>query len=232
MLERTDIIGIRNTVKSFIYLDPEPIEECPFLVSHPIFDSNVMTFRDDDKVYELLNPEDLSYVQNEFKKRVNNYDLLGCYMLVRTPYKLTFIKYAMDYMSLEDFSHLLADAWVAEENPNQDVNCSIPFIIKLFRKSDKSILMTQEDYEVYKNLPESIRVYRGVAVGRNPKGLSWTNNLEKARWFSNRFNNKNEVGYIQTVIVNKKDILAYFNTRNEDELVCDIRKYKINRLEE
>ena len=53
MLERTDIIGIRNTVKSFIYLDPEPIEECPFLVSHPIFDSNVMTFRDDDKVYEF-----------------------------------------------------------------------------------------------------------------------------------------------------------------------------------
>ena len=86
--------------------------------------------------------------------------------------------------------------------------------------------------ELYKNLPESIRVYRGVAVGRNPKGLSWTNNLEKARWFSNRFNNENEVGYIQTVVVNKKDILAYFNTRNEDELVCDIRKYKISKLEE
>jgi hypothetical protein len=100
----------------------------------------------------------------------------------------------------------------------------------MFKKADKKILMTEEDYEVFMSLPDEIVVYRGVAVGRNPNGLSWTDDYEKAKWFSNRFNTEKEVGYIQKAVVQKKNVLAYFNTRHEKELVCDIRKTQIERL--
>ena len=44
--------------------------------------------------------------------------------------------------------------------------------------------MQEKDYEVYKSFPDTFNIYRGVAVGRNPKGLSWTQNLETAKWFA------------------------------------------------
>ena len=77
--------------------------------------------------------------------------------------------------------------------------------------------MTEEEYEIYNNLPETFTVYRGVASGRNAKGMSWTQNLEVAKWFANRFN-CGKKGYIQQATANKKDVLAYFNRRDEDEI--------------
>ena len=89
--------------------------------------------------------------------------------------------------------------------------------------------MCKEDYENYKKLPDKFIVYRGVAVGRNPHGLSWTLNLlswtlnlETAQWFANRFNNDKETGYIEKATVRKSDVFAYFNTRGEDEIVCNV----------
>lgn len=127
-------------------------------------------------------------------------------------------------MSLKDFSNYFAHAWVTAENPNMDVNCSLRYLVSCFRYCDKKELMVEEDYQFFQQLPDEVRVYRGVTPGHNPKGLSWTLNYEKAAWFSRRFETENEKGYILTAIANKKDILAYFNTRNEDEVVCDTKK--------
>ena len=76
--------------------------------------------------------------------------------------------------------------------------------------------MTKDDYEYYKNLPDKIKIYRGVAKGRNPKGISYTDKKETAEWFMNRFGKD---GYLIEKEVDKKDIAAYFNTRGEKEIV-------------
>lgn len=229
MKKVTDVQAIRGVVSSFLYLDIEPTE-IPFIISHPIFSLSSTFIPEKGNPLNLFDEKDLEAARQHIMSIIKKSDLLGLYMIIRNPYKLTFLKYAMDDMSKEDFSHYLADAWVVMENPNQDANCPIPLIIKMFKKADKKILMTPEDYEKFINLPDEIEVYRGVAVNRNPKGISWTDNYEKAKWFANRFNNENEVGYIQKAIVKKENVLAYFNTRNEQELVCDIRKTAIERL--
>lgn len=71
---------------------------------------------------------------------------------------------------------------------------------------------------------QKLCVYRGASVGRNLRGLSWTRNLEKAVWFSNRFNTEGKHGYVQTAIVPKNEIFAYFNTRGEEEIVCSVKQ--------
>lgn len=78
-----------------------------------------------------------------------------------------------------------------------------------------------------------MNIYRGVALGREPNGLSWTANLEKAKWFAHRFDRGDKQGYVETAIAKKTDILAYFNTRNEDELVVNTRQLnkKIKKIE-
>ena len=130
-------------------------------------------------------------------------------------------------MSLKDFSHYLADAWVSSENPSQDVNCSLSLLISWFQQADKKVLMETEDYKVYTSLPEELNIYRGVALGREPNGLSWTADLEKAKWFAHRFDRGDKQGYVEAAIVNKAGVLAYFNTRDEDELVVNVRNLKI-----
>ena len=62
----------------------------------------------------------------------------------------------------------------------------------------------------------------GVGPGREQFGLSWTKNIKTAKWFANRWNNKNP--YIIKAQCFKKDIFAYFNERSEDELVVNVKK--------
>jgi len=109
--------------------------------------------------------------------------------------------------------------WVNSENPNQDANVTTKELAKWFKECNKEKLMTAEDYEYYQKLPDKIKIYRGVAVNRNPLRLSYTDNYESANWFAHRFDNENEKGYIIEKEISKKDVLAYFNTRSEEEIV-------------
>lgn len=55
-----------------------------------------------------------------------------------------------------------------------------------------------------------------------PGPLIW----KKAAWFAHRFDKGSEMGYIQKAIVSKKDMLAYFQSREEEEVVVDTFKIK------
>lgn len=226
----TDINKIRDMAKVFLYLPIQEADNLPsfICVHHPIFSSSVVPFHED--MLDLYNKKDLERYNKHIVNMIDKSNLLSIYMLIRKPYRLTFLKYCESYLSEKDFSELFADAWVSSENPNQDANCGISYLIKAFKRCNKIYLMQKEDYEIYMSLPDTFQIYRGVAVGGNPKGLSWTRNLEKAQWFANRFNTDNEKGYVQTTIANKNNVLAYFNTRNEDEIVYDSRKSKISKI--
>lgn len=143
--------------------------------------------------------------------------------IIRESYQLGFLKNIVSALSQTDLSQLLSMIWVNIENPNQDINASVSEIVRWFKKADKQSLMNQEDYEVYCNLSECFSVYRGVAVGRNPNGLSWTRNLNRAEWFAHRFDRKEQQGYVRDATIFKRDVLAYFNTRGEEEIVVYIK---------
>ena len=111
------------------------------------------------------------------------------------------------------------------ENPNQDANITIEEFVQWFSQADRKNLMEKDELEYYNNLPETVKIYRGVAVGRaEQQGLSWTCNYETAKWFSQRFDRADEKGYIIKGEIAKKDIFAYLNGRNEDEILCNSSK--------
>ena len=114
------------------------------------------------------------------------------------------------------------------ENGNNDENVGLPEIKKWFREAAPDSLMGKEDFEYYQNLPDGIPLYRGVAVGRNPKGISWTDDLAVAKWFANRYG---KGGYVQVIEKSRKShVLAYFNSRNEHEVVYDPNREKFERI--
>lgn len=237
MLKESNLPEIKKTAKAFLYMPIELTELDPFLaVTHPVFETAIFgdIVNGENVIINLLSDEEgKKRVLKKYERMIDNAEApYKVYSLIRKSYRLTFIKYIKQHLSKSDFSDLLADAWVSSENPNQDANVKIPMLISWFKQADKKALMTDKEYEVYSSLPSTVTVYRGVAVGRNPKGLSWTANLSTAEWFSNRFNTDTKKGYIQKATVSKSKVFAYFNSRNEDELVVDTKGIDIQIQEQ
>ena len=202
------------------------IESGTFFVRHP-FTSASVTVGADGKMVDLTNEAD-------YQKWLEGLDALIDRVPVETlfsvyindAWRLTWLKYAKDSLSQKDFSEFLGMAWVSAENPNMDANVKIPTLISWFRSADKKALMDEEDYKVWESLPDTVTLYRGVSVGRERYGLSWTRSREKAEWFMHRFENGDRRGTLLEVTVPKNLCLCYFNSRGEDEIVLDIRVVK------
>lgn len=226
MKKQSDIQSVKSVALAFLNLPVEETDYSPIVVMHPIFENGFAGVKIDDE-YKMVNilesEENLNIAKKVWEDNINRANsIMQVYAFMRKSYRLTFLKYIEPYLSKKDMAELLADAWVSSENPNQDVNVSIPMLTKWFRKADKRSLMVSEDYKVYTDLEPEFVVYRGVAVGRNPDGLSWTMNYDKAEWFANRFTSHGkEAGYVFKAIAKKEDVFAYFNTRGEEEIVIN-----------
>lgn len=79
-------------------------------------------------------------------------------------------------------------------------------------------------------LPDLIKVYRGVGgMGmsnrrRRKPGMSWTTDRDKAEWFANRW--KQTPATVLEGRVEKSDVHAFFNSRDESEIVSTQVKVK------
>ena len=90
------------------------------------------------------------------------------------------------------------------------------------------------DKQIYKNLPNKVKIYRGVGCEEKPNiencGLSWSINKNRGIWFG-RSGVKH--GWLISGEVDKKDIISVFNGRNEYEVLVnplDVRNKKLKCL--
>ena len=222
MLSETNLNKVKHIAISLLYLEIKTDPIFSFICYHPFINSPYGLNQNKKIVDYTKNHAALSFWRKEREKEINNSSLAQIYNMIDTRYKLTFLKHTKDYLSKKDFSILLADAWITEENPNMDINCPLKEVIQWFKQSDVHYLMQPSDYEIYTTLPSEFEVYRGVANGRNPNGISWTKDYNLASWFSHRFDTNEKKGYIQKATIKKENVLAYFNTRNENEIVVKV----------
>lgn len=241
-VKKTDLAAVKQKAKTFLYLSVEETEFSPVVVQHPIFESGYFAIPTKEKTSEGIipgildivhSPDDLAKARAFVKDKIESAEtIMQVYLIIRAPYHLVFLKYIKDYITREDFSELLADAWTSTEDPNNDVNVTLSVATRWFRAADKAILMDPEELKVFESFQNDMKVYRGVALGRNPKGLSWTDNIDKAAWFAHRFDTDGRSGYIQTATVSRDRMLAYFLRRGEYELVVDTKGLDIEILQE
>ena len=114
----------------------------------------------------------------------------------------------------DDYWDLISWLWQDTECVYENLDTWIELMTLEF--SEPQLMMNDKEKEVYDNLPEVVRVYRG---GVDDKGLSWSLSREKAEWFANRF----DYGYeVFEKDIKKSDILAYLNGRQEQEIICNV----------
>lgn len=221
MKKETNLTEIKNILKDFLHMPVEETEYSPIVVQHPIFESGISYVN--NKMTDIMTPEGFAAVAKQVEEDIDKIDdVFGCVNILRQSYYLTFLKFAKESLSLSDFSMLLGKFWTEEENPNGDVNVPVSLSARWFKSADKRVLMYDDEYKTYKDLPEAFTAYRGITPGRNPDGMSWTRDLSKADWFSRRFGD----GYVLEGIANKKDVLAFFSRRGEEEVVIEAKKVK------
>lgn len=219
-LEKTDLSECIDIAKALLHLEVKPL--IYGICCHPFTSSTVVPIANMEVADITTDKEAYRKWLKGWEKRLDEVkDIWGILAYLNSAYNMCFLKYAKDYMSLKDFSKCLSECWISQENPNNDVNVSLKESVRFFKKADKNFLMDKEELEFYDAIPETVTVYRGVAVGRVPNGLSWTMDYDTALWFANRFNRDSEKGYVQKATIDKKHCLAYLNRRNEKEIVVD-----------
>lgn len=225
MHNQTNLDGLKKLAHLFLYFEPEPTDVGLF-IKHPFTDSPFIPVKTETG-YDVSNIlEDAEAFRNwksQMRDIINDVETPGqIAMLLTKSYKFAFLKYAMEYMSQDDFSEYLADAWVSCEMPNRDPNFTKHQLVGLFKKANPQKLMTEKEYEKFNNFDNEITIYRGVTPYNNDevKALSWTLDKEKAKWFAHRFNQN---GTVYEANINKTDVYAYFESRNESEVIVDPR---------
>lgn len=232
-MKETNLDEVKKIARMFLFLPYEESEAGKLFLIHPFYETAYQGMMTENgmQIFDITeNKTAFEKVQDIYLGRIaeaESVDIL--FSIMRTSYWLTFIKYAEPYLSKQDFSTMLGEVWTMEENPNGDVNVKPRNSAAMFKRANKKFLMNDEEYAVYSKLPSEFVVYRGVAQGRVEKGLSWTRKLSEAKWFSNRFNTPNKKGYVLKGTIKKDKVLAYFNRRDENEIVC--RYEDVNGIE-
>lgn len=197
-------------------------------IHHPFTNAPISALNVDGsmRMLDLMKPDDLQLWQKEMEHVIRKItDPMLLLSRVSKGYRLAFIKYVNDYLSIEDLSRLLRFAWRSVEFPNQDPNFSHSQLCQLFKECPKKLLMHTEELATYNKLPKTIHIYRGVTSGKKKDiiSLSWTTDHDMAVWFSKRFGNK---GFVCEADIAKEDILAYWDLNNEAEVIVDFKKLK------
>ena len=95
----------------------------------------------------------------------------------------------------------------------------------MFKATSPEYLMDAEELMQLQEMDDTVTIYRGVTSHnqKNIKALSWTLDRDKAEWFAHRFD---EEGTVYEAQIDKENILALFNGRNEAEVIVDPRYLK------
>jgi len=199
------------------------------IVYHPFFNNTYIAY--DGELIDIFKEKDKfnKYVQelkNHIKIQKEVYKIVA---LVNKPYRIFYLYLIKDYLNNETFANLLKDCYTETEFPNKDVNVSVQKIKEMFQSADKNLIMDNNEKIVYNNLNKEVTIYRGFCSKKYYNALSWTLDFEKAKFFATRFNNRK--GCIYQANIQKEDIFAYLDCRNEKEIIADFDKlYNIKKL--
>ena len=224
MRNETDLESVKNVAKSLLRVPILETEYSPMIVSHPFTKCGIVTLLNGEEFCQLditKSSDALKNWQAQMERQIDeSHNAHFVYYLLNDSYRLMFLNDVAKFLSTEEFSDLLGDAWVTSEYANLDANVSKQQLLKLFKSADKSKLMSEDELETFEDLDDEIVVYRGVGSlnKNNIKALSWTTSFGKAKWFSERYG---KGGKIYTATINKENVLAYFDRKNEDEVIVD-----------
>lgn len=200
-------------------LDPELEEykkklDFGFVIQHPL----VFSVPHMDGMNAFVNAQ-LRQKQAALERAKNEQDWDAYIWLHERPFRFEAFWQINEHLNDKQYWETLGGVWVDTENLWQHKD----FIHQLLCPEDRDLslrvhMMDDQDLRTYRTLPDRLVVYRGCSR-LNREGWSWTRSRERAEWFSRRYGRKDKL--VLEARVSKDQIIAYFNSRHEQEVVLD-----------
>lgn len=218
-LKETDMVAVRNVAIDLLY--EEPYRDKYGLVVHPFLSDELNCVN--GQVFNIF--ENASLLEEWQEKRAKlictlNIDTLSC--AVTTRCRLYFFEEIIPFLSKKDFSKLLGNSYTFGELGGILQSTTLEW----FENADKESLMYESERCFYNSLPDEVVIYRGAKSKEGASGTSWSVDVDIAHKFARRFSTN---GFVFKAKVKKSDILAYFDRREEAEVI--VNPEKISEIE-
>ena len=146
------------------------------------------------------------------------------------PYRLDAYMEVCKNMKSEEYWTVLKDIWIDAEFPG--VNQKVWLHLFMRKHPDRRKLMTGKERRVLSTYPETdMDIFRGYCGDEHQEGISWTTSYDQASWFAKRFagDDKSREPLVAEAVCDKKNVIAYFNGRKENEILIDPKDITIRR---
>ena len=145
--------------------------------------------------------------QQAFRDR----DWRGYIFLHERPYRFGALRRCISrnlFQDDETFNEAIREVWIDSENARQ---------IRLgWRSVWARARLLESERSVLAAMPELLTIFRGVRNRKAWRGVSWTLDVETARWFATRFS---DTRVLVSGAVNREFIKAYLTERDESEVI-------------
>jgi hypothetical protein len=170
----------------------------------------------------LANPEIMSSWREPLAQR----DWEGYIWRVPRPYRLHAFLEVEQSLTDPEYWRLLGEIWTDAEMPN--VNRVVWLALFTSKRTNRDHVMDAGDHAAVDRLTDPVQVYRGAHL-KYARGMSWTTDPDRAAWFATRFGYARG-GKVFTTTAAKRKILGYFADRNEDEVLIDPRRIRLEAI--
>ena len=159
------------------------------------------------------------------------------------PFRLDAFLFICRDIPAKEYWTLLREIWIDTEGPGVNQDIWLELFNRPYPKRRK--MMTGKERRTLANEGRSgeLNIYRGYVDGLDSEdseyieedrdresGISWTLDYNKAEWFARRFlSGGTGHGVVAEAICKPKDVIAYFESRGEKEIVVDPSKIRILR---
>lgn len=103
----------------------------------------------------------------------------------------------------------------------------------------RKYLMTKEEQMFLRHLPDKVMIYRGMTQAEKKDGffgVSWTLKKEVAEYFCNdygrNYDTRGKKNIVHQLLIDKKDIIALIQDRDEEEVIYINKMLVINYIVE
>lgn len=145
------------------------------------------------------------------------------------PYRLDAFMSVEDILPDKKYWSLLGDIWTDSENIRQNMS-EWRHLLSSHRPCRYAMMQQEERNVIKHDLPGEVTVYRGFPGRGIQHGFSWSTNPVVAKFFARRLAGKDEARNLVVGTVAKKDVIAYFDGRSEQEVVVLPENVTVTKL--
>jgi len=154
------------------------------------------------------------------------------HVLHERPYRLWAFHQIEQELEDREWWSLLGSIWTDSENIWENRDEWLEYLGS--ERSCHEAMMEDAEREFLAKLPEQIIIYRGYEFQSALESPSWTLDRDRAVWFAKRLHIPDRGGkpHLATAVVMHENVLAYFNGRQEEEIVVLPENLDIIKTEE